>query len=115
MIKIQDPCFLEFIQDSMLQGLNNPKYFDDKELFEAFKVFLSTLGDQNGVIWSSILEGVFSLSWAPIPLFHVIRALEQVSGEVAIQDLKIDIIKVKNFVSFSMKCQEPLIRGKCRL
>ena len=52
------------------------------------------------------------ISWGPIPLFYVIRAVALSS--VSSPDCQLDeksIESLKNFVTFHMKCQEPMIRG----
>ena len=107
-----NPCFKEFIKNSLLPSLNSSKFFDTEELFEAFCAFLSRLKDR-GDLWSLVLESIFSVSWAPIPLYHCLRAIQESSDRFkgVITGFEIDLNMVKQFNDDAFKCQEPLIRG----
>ena len=105
-------CFHEFIQDSLLPSLNNnPKFYDTNEIFDALNDYLLKMGN-DGKSWKNFLHSAMEISWAPIPLFHCTRALQNVSKNMSVmENFTIDLRKFEKFISQSMKCQEPLIRG----
>ena len=76
-----NPCFQEFIQDSLLPAINNTKYFDTDDVYNAFSSFLQSFGNQ-GTSWGCVIDSICSLSWAPIPLFHCLRALSEASEKM---------------------------------
>jgi hypothetical protein len=82
-------------------------------LIEFFAVF-STVEDYQirSKFWSKFLTSVFEISWGPIPLFYVTRAIALSS--ISTPDCEMNeksLENLKNFVTFHMKCQEPMIRG----
>ena len=100
-------CFQEFVEDSLLIAFNNPKFHDTLELFDAFKTFLKHFKGH----WSNLLKSVMTISWAPIPLFHCLRAVQEATDDSNDKVYRIDFEQIKEFVSWNMKCQELLIRG----
>lgn len=95
------PCY----QPSTIQ------YFDTDDVYIAFSSFLQSFGNQ-GATWSCVINSICSLSWAPIPLFHCLRALDEASDkEKNVENFKIDLEQINHFVVKSLKCQDPLIRG----
>ena len=81
---VANPCFQEFIQDSLLPAINNTKYYDTDEVYNAFSLFLQQFENQ-GPLWSSVIGSICTLSWAPIPLFHSLRALNEASEKINLQ------------------------------
>ena len=109
---VESVCFQEFIKDSLLVSLNNPKYYDTNELFESLKEFLKKSGSKKVIFWNFLLAYIIDLKWAPIPLFHCLRALTDVSEDIIkMKEFKIDLKKLTNFLLCGMNGQEPLIRG----
>ena len=101
-------CFHEFFEDAILIAFNNPKFHDTLELFEAFKTFLEKFKGH----WSNLLKSAMTISWAPIPLFHCLRAVQEATDIDSNEKVcQIDFEQIKEFVSRNMKCQELLIRG----
>jgi hypothetical protein len=89
-------CYLEFINfvsSSMLRVLNSSKLFSYKErptitceTEMGFSAFLSGFTKENNMsnlnqyqkFWNIFLKAVFSISWGPIPLYHMTRAISNV-------------------------------------
>ena len=91
---VESVCFQEFIKDSLLVSLNNPKYYDTNELFESLKEFLKKSGSKKAIFWNFLLAYIIDLKWAPIPLFHCLRALRDVSENIIkMKEFKIDLKK----------------------
>ena len=65
-------CFHEFIQDSLLPSLNNPKFYDTNEIFDALNDYLLKM-ENDGNSWRNFVHSAMEISWAPIPLFHCAR------------------------------------------
>ena len=85
--------FIRFVSSSMLRVINSSKLFLYKEdptikceMEIGLSAFLSgftivknmTNPNQYQNFWNSFLKAVFSISWGPIPLYHVTRAISNV-------------------------------------
>jgi hypothetical protein len=108
--------FQEFLCGPMLEAINNTKIFEDagprdfrigNSLVQFFACFNSL--DEDSKFWSVFLKSVFSVSWGPIPLFYLTRAVSLSSSRCHLDEESIQ--NLKDFVTFQLKCQEPMIRG----
>ena len=100
-------CFQEFIEDSILVAFNNPKFHDTPELYQAFQGFLKHFEGH----WNALFRSILKISWAPIPLFHCLRAVQESTEDLNDKVNSMDFRLIKDFVAWNMKCQELLIRG----
>ena len=119
---LEHELFQKFLCGPLLNAFNNTKIFEDSgpencrignSLIEFFACFTTVEDSKNSSkFWSSFLKSIFEISWGPIPLFYVTRAvyLSSISSPQCRLD-KDAVQSLKDFVTFHLKCQEPMIRG----
>lgn len=107
--------FHRFLFDSALEAFNSSRLFEDSgpekcrignRLADFFRAFAEL---EDPKFWSYLLKAVFSVSWGPVPLFYITRAIFMAGsrGHLDQEAAK----SLKDFVTYQLKCQEPLIRG----
>ena len=93
--------FVKFVSSSLIHALNSSKLFlynDDLEIHCEMETLLTTFlttflpkepmsnFNYNHIFWNSFLQAIFSISWGPLPLFHVTRAVSNVLKHANLND-----------------------------
>ena len=110
-----EAVFHRFLFDSALEAFNSSRLFEDSgpekcrlgnRLVDFFRGFAEL---EDPKFWSNLLRAVFDVSWGPVPLFYITRAVFLAGSRGHLDQ---DTAKsLKDFVTYQLKCQEPLIRG----
>ena len=124
------PSMVDFYAKSLLPALNSnglysyhfepnredPYHFGEREplvkcQFEELltNFFDKMLGQHPFVV---VLEALVEIPWGPLPLFHVIRSLQNASGQVSLSSSTLDILE--RFLAQGMQCQEPELKRAIR-
>lgn len=99
----------------MFESFNNTKLFEDSgpqncQIGNELVAFLTVLNEiEDSKFWNSFLRSFFTYSWAPVPLFYLARAFSFSSSSCTLDQETLQ--RLKDFVTFQLKCQEPMIRG----
>jgi len=107
--------FHNFLSGPAFEAFNNSKLYEDSapqncrignKLAEFFAA-LNETGDSK--FWNSHLRSLLEVSCGPVPLFYMARAFFLSSSRCVIEQETLH--GLKDFVTFQLKCQEPMIRG----
>ena len=102
----------DFVVATMLENLNNYNLFHGQQKTDEIRLepFLSQFRGNSGEFWNELLMKSCEISWSPIPLYHLTKA---VFASIPENEHLLSEKTLRRMCSFSkdvIRCQEPLLK-----